>query len=322
MQSWRDTMHYYEDPQIALEFGSKDCNVLPRAQPNEKDNYVRDLQQDLNALGYTAGKADGWFGTRTMNVVRNFQADARDNLRCEQDSALGPGRRFAEAHPVYVGGVTGVVDTLTAGELQRWKQNRWQKPRPVIKYQQEDIRDRLPVNSQRNPRIRPLNDIERIVLHCTDAQPGWGAFQCAQYDIKPNHISQRGCPTITYAYFVNADGLVQKCLSRTVVSWHVGNWNYSSLAVVLAYRATGNQQPPPPAQIEAVSALFARICQQLTLDPRSNIVGHRELLGTGYHLGADGKKSYRKSCPGWKVDLDEFRQETGRLFESLTATAI
>jgi len=160
------------------------------------------------------------------------------------------------------------------------------------------------------------------VLHCTDAKPSWGALQCAEYDIHPNHISQQGCPTITYAYFVNANGLIHKCLSRTVVSWHVGDWNFRSLGVALAYRATGNPEPPPSAQLEAAAALFARSCLELSLDPQANIVGHRELAKTGYHLDTHGKKVYRKTCPGWKVDLDEFRRETTHLSEGLKTTII
>jgi len=313
-------MRYFDDPKLALNLGSMDHNVLPKSQPNEKDNFVRDLQQDLNALGYAAGKADGWFGERTLNAVRNFQTDALNSLRQEQDSSLSPGRRSREEPAVYSGGVTGVVDAITAAELQRWKQNRWQKPRPEITYREEDLRDRLPVNPRRSPRIRRLSDIDRIVLHCTDAKPTWGALQCAEYDVGPNHISPQGCPTITYAHFVNADGLIHKCLSRTIVSWHVGNWNTRSLGVALAYRATGNPDPPPPAQLAAAAALFARICLELALDPQATVAGHRELLTTGYNLDAHGKKIYRKACPGWQVDMDEFRQETARLLDGLKAT--
>jgi hypothetical protein len=155
------------------------------------------------------------------------------------------------------------------------------------------------------------------VFYFTDASPSWGAFECAEYDVNPNHISRQGCPTITYAYFVNADGLVQKCLSRTIVSWHVGDWNFRSLGVALAYRASGNPEPPPNVQLEAASDLFARVCLGLGLEPLANVRGHRELFGTGYILDSRGQPLYRKSCPGWKVDLEEFRQETARRLERI-----
>jgi len=159
--------------------------------------------------------------------------------------------------------------------------------------------------------IRRPGDIQRVVLHCTDAAPSWDVFQCARYDVGPNHISARGCPTITYAYFVNADGSVQKCLSHDTVSWHVGDWNRSSLGVVLAYRASGNTAPPPAIQVATASELFARLCATLSLSPATGVVGHRELLGTGYTI-QNGMKQLRKECPGLKIDLDEFRQDVAR----------
>lgn len=305
-------MRYYEDPQLRLEEGSKDQNVIPRATPNVPDHYVRDLQQDLDALGYKAGKADGWFGSRTLKAVRQFQQDAGGTLRQEQGFALRAGRQYAEDPPIYTGSVTGVVDQATALELQRWKEKRWQRPTSAILLRVEDMRARLPINPKLTPHIRRPSDINYLALHCTDAQPSWGATDCAHYDVNPNHISPQGCPTITYTYFVNADGLVQKCLSHTIVAWHVGDWNRRSLGVVLAYRATGNQGPPPQVQLEAASELFAQLSLTFGLESEHNVVGHRELRGTGYYFDTYGVKRYRKECPGWKVDLEEFRQEVAR----------
>lgn len=313
-------MRYYEDLQLRLQEGSKDQNVVPKAKPNVPDNYVRDLQQDLNALGYAAGKADGWFGSRTLEAVKRFQKDASGKLRQEQESALGDGRQFEEDPPLYSRGETGVVEHNTALEVQRWKEKRWQRPIARTLYVEEDIRGRLPINPNRTPAIRRPNEIDRLVLHCTDAPQSWGADDCAEYDVGPNHISAKGCPTITYAYFVNSDGLVQKCLSKDIVSWHVGNWNRRSLGVALAYRATGNLESPPSTQLEAAGELFARLCLTLGLQPASNVVGHRELSGTGYVVDAQGVKRYRKECPGSKVNLDEFRQETIRRLAQLKAS--
>lgn len=313
-------MSYDRDPQLRLLEGSRDEKVRPNQTPNVPDQYVQDLQRDLNALGYAAGKIDGWFGPRTGDAVRAFQRDARGPRRQEQASALQAGRRFTEESPVYTGEVNGVVDQATALEIRRWKEHRWQRPDSGGSCPIEDIRDRLPINPNLRARIRRPNHIDRLVLHCTDAPPTWGAMACATYDVHPNHISARGCPTITYTYFVNADGLVQKCLSHDVVSWHAGDWNFRGLGVVLAYRATGNAAPPPTAQLEAAAELFARLCDNLGLLPVPNVVGHRELKGTGYVIDAHGQVKLRKECPGLKVNLDEFRQETARRLTSLKAS--
>ncbi len=314
-------MHYYENRNLRMAEGSQDQNVPPPHKPDQPENFVRELQADLNSLGYAAGKADGWFGARTLAAVLAFQKDARGTARQEQASALGPGRSLTEAQPPFQGESNGVVDWATAQEVQRWKEKRWQRPVPALSFAVEDIRDSLPLNPRLQPRLRRPGDIDRLVLHCTDAAPSWGALECARYDVGPNHISAKGCPTITYAYFVNADGRVQKCLGHEVVSWHVGDWNFRSLGVVLAYRASGNGSPPPAIQLEAAGELFARLCQTLHLKPETQVVGHRELLGTGYNLDAGGNKILRKECPGKLVDLDEFRRETARRLQKLAAAS-
>jgi N-acetyl-anhydromuramyl-L-alanine amidase AmpD len=314
-------MRYDCDLKLQLQEGSRDESVRPGWEPNVPDHYVQDLQRDLNALGYSAGKVDGWLGPRTWEVVRTFQQDARGTLRQEQASALAAGRRFREDSPVFCGDISGIVDHATALEIQRWKANRWQRPDSTFEYRVEDIRAGLPIHPEKKPGLRRSSDIDRLVLHCTDASPSWGAIECTRYDINPNHISATGCPTITYTYFVNADGFVQKCLSHDVVSWHAGDWNIRSMGVVLAYRVTGNPSPPPAVQLEAAAELFARLCQTFNLKPELNVVGHRELAGTGYTVDAQGRLIYRKECPGLKVDLNEFRQETARRLVRLKAPA-
>jgi len=304
-------MPYFDDPTVRLANGSKDQNVAPRQTPNAPDSYVRDLQNDLNTLGYAAGKADGWFGDRTEGAVRAFQSDALGTARQTQGGLGQPSTRLNESSAAYTGAVNGILDAATAREIQRWLQQRWQKPVAPLDFSIEDISKILPVNPALRPKLRQVNEIDRLVLHCTDAPPTWDVFACARYDIGPNHISAQGCPTITYAYFVNADGSVQKCLSSEIVSWHVGNWNRRSLGVVLAYRATGNSSPPPTPQLEAASRLFAMLCKDLRLTPEANAVGHRELLGTGYNV-VNGKPVLRKQCPGLKVDLDAFRQDVAQ----------
>jgi len=62
-------MSYDRDPQLRLLEGSRDEKVRPNQTPNVPDQYVQDLQRDLNALGYAAGKIDGWFGPRTGDAA-------------------------------------------------------------------------------------------------------------------------------------------------------------------------------------------------------------------------------------------------------------
>jgi peptidoglycan hydrolase-like protein with peptidoglycan-binding domain len=48
--------------------------AAPSPDP-ETRGIVANLQRNLGRLGYGSGPADGWFGARTANAVKAFQAD-------------------------------------------------------------------------------------------------------------------------------------------------------------------------------------------------------------------------------------------------------
>lgn len=85
-------MRCFENPDIGLMEGSRDSDVPGTPQAN----WVRELQSDLNSLGYAAGKADGIFGPRTAQAIINFQKDAAGKMRREQDSLTVCGRITTE----------------------------------------------------------------------------------------------------------------------------------------------------------------------------------------------------------------------------------
>jgi hypothetical protein len=157
---------------------------------------------------------------------------------------------------------------------------------------------------------RDASGIDTIVLHCT-AMPEWNVWEVARYHTGPNHISPEGCPTIAYAYFVEPDGLMYRCLSHEVRAWHVGPWNDRAIGVCLAYDAAG--EPPPDAQLAAAVELCAMLARDLGL-PASRVLGHRELQGTGFTVEG-GVKVPRKECPGAAIDMDAFRRAVERVLE-------
>jgi N-acetyl-anhydromuramyl-L-alanine amidase AmpD len=171
-----------------------------------------------------------------------------------------------------------------------------------------DISAVLPVN--REPQVRDAGGIDTVVLHCT-AMPDWNVWRTARYHTGPNHISEEGCPTIAYAYFIEPDGLSYRCLSHDVRSWHAGPWNERSLGVCMAYDA--GEVPPPRRQLAAAAHVCAALALALGLSAE-RVMGHRELEGTGYVI-EDGERIERKQCPGIAVDMDAFRREVARLME-------
>jgi N-acetyl-anhydromuramyl-L-alanine amidase AmpD len=164
-----------------------------------------------------------------------------------------------------------------------------------------DISMVLPVKGA--PEERDPSAIDTIVLHCT-AMADWNVWKTAMYHTGPNHISATGCPTIAYAYFVEPDGLLYRCLSRSVRSWHAGPWNDRAIGVCLAYEA--GSELPPPGQLDAAVELCASLARDLNL-PADRVLGHRELEGTGYSV-EDGRVVQRKECPGKAIDMDLFRR--------------
>jgi hypothetical protein len=159
----------------------------------------------------------------------------------------------------------------------------------------------------REPEARDPGGIDTIVLHCT-AMRGWNVWDTARYHTGPNHISPEGCPTVGYAYFVEPDGLLYRCLAPEVRAWHAGPWNGRSIGVCLAYEA--GDAPAPQEQLAAAADLCARLALEHGLSSE-RVLGHRELDGTGFVI-ENGVRVQRKECPGRAVDMDAFRQAVAR----------
>ena len=153
-------------------------------------------------------------------------------------------------------------------------------------------------------KIRKLSKIKRIVVHTTD----WGASAktIAEYDVKPNHISDTGCPAITYHELIGISGNPYKTLDYEEISWHAGVWNPSSVAIALAYKCSNKKgedvYKPRKKLMTALHVRCGELCFKFGLTPKS-VVGHRELKGTGWNF-FKGSKVLRKTCPGINVDFD------------------
>jgi N-acetyl-anhydromuramyl-L-alanine amidase AmpD len=178
-----------------------------------------------------------------------------------------------------------------------------------------DISAVLPSRGDRQ--VRDVSAVDTIVLHCT-AMPDWNVWRTASYHTGPNHISEDGCPSIAYAYFVEPDGLLYRCLPHDVRSWHAGPWNERSIGVCMAYDA--GEDPPPPRQLEVAARVCASLALEFGLSPE-RVLGHRELEGTGYVM-EDGRRIARKECPGAAVDMDAFRRMVTGLMESTAGPEI
>lgn len=160
-----------------------------------------------------------------------------------------------------------------------------------------------------------LGVINRLVIHCSDSNGDLESVM--SYDAGPNHISKEGLPSLTYHYWIGKDYVAQT-LPLNVVSWHVGQWNSDSIGACLRYRATGAKEPPPFSQMLLAVELASTVCLQLKMTP-DQVVGHRELPGTGYDVRTG---SLKKECPGMLIDMTEFRYNVAKSMQTTLALVV
>lgn len=178
-----------------------------------------------------------------------------------------------------------------------------------------DLTNTLPIHKTKTPKIRSLNKIKRLIVHTSDWNITPDAL--AKYDIGPNHISSTGCPSITYHYTIDKAGEVSRTAPEGWVLWHAGLHNSDTIAVALLYKtdpdfesgkkvSTDDKFLPTAEQEAKLIDLIVHLCKKFKIAP-SNVLGHRELIGTGFVL-VKGHKKLRKTCPGRGVNLDLLRR--------------
>ena len=183
----------------------------------------------------------------------------------------------------------------------------------------KDISPEMPRHIEKKYDKRELNKINRIVLHTTD----WDTTpkRIAEYDCGKNHISETGCPGITYHEIVMKDGTCYKTLPYNEVSWHAGPWNTGSLAVALMFRVSNDKEEdvfaPTEEALKAAVSRCGTLCLAFGITP-DQVVGHRELKFTGWSW-FKGSKVRRKTCPGMKIDLDLFRSRVAAYMQAKMA---
>lgn len=179
-----------------------------------------------------------------------------------------------------------------------------------------DIRRTIPKHPTRKWKKRTTAD--HIVVHTT-ASDNQDPNKTARYHITPgeqNHISSKGAPGLCYSDFITKDGTIYHCNSYQDITWHCGIWNTRSIGIVLAFKGQDNVAPEE-AQYKALLEHLVILCLYTHIPP-TNVIGHREVPGIMQILG-NGSKKYKKTCPGFGIDLDKMREELiGRIQRRLS----
>ena len=141
--------------------------------------------------------------------------------------------------------------------------------------------------SRRYPE-RPLNHVQRIIIHHTGIPPSIGADKIAAH-----RVDTQGWPGIGYHFFVTGDGQLQQTNELTTITSHAGQYN--PIAIGICFAGDFNKAVPTSAQIDAGGRLIAWLLKQLNL--KLNVV-------SGYNV-APGQPSPGKQ---WDTGVQWSRQ--------------
>ncbi len=137
----------------------------------------------------------------------------------------------------------------------------------------QNIIAQLPSNPAQPWPQRPLNQVDRIIVHHSAVASTVSANRLAEI-----MVNQHQRPGLSYHYFITADGLIQQTNELTAVTLHSApELNMVSIGVGFAGNFT--QTAPTPAQLEAGARLMAWLVQQFRLPPQA-VYGHKELANT------------------------------------------
>lgn len=96
------------------------------------------------------------------------------------------------------------------------------------------------------------------------------------------------------AHYGIGEGALHQYVNEGDTAWHAGNFAMNQRSIGIEHSADQNRAPDEFTYNTSI-ALCARICRDYGLDPRTQIIGHSDVVST--------------SCPG-TVDLQRIIDET------------
>lgn len=169
------------------------------------------------------------------------------------------------------------VQQLAGQQAQLQQQLQQARPGPAPAARPAPPIENITYQLKRHPSLpyypsRPLNQIQRVIIHHTAIPPTFGADRIATY-----RVDNQGWPGIGYHYFITPEGVIQQTNELTTVSNHAGDYNPAAIGVCLAGDFT--KTVPTPAQIEAGAQLVAWLMGQFSI-PAEMVSGYKELVNT------------------------------------------
>ncbi len=142
---------------------------------------------------------------------------------------------------------------------------------------------KLKQHSTKKWHSRGEDDINKVIFH--HAAGIIDIYNLAIYHVRPNHISETGCPTVCYHFYIETDGTIYWCNNFTDIVWGAKGANQNSLHVCL----NGNlyKGNPTLAQIKSMISVWEWSKSYFQLENK-DCFGH-------YHFG-------KQNCPGETIE--------------------
>jgi len=117
-----------------------------------------------------------------------------------------------------------------------------------------------------------------IVLHYTAG----GTF-----DRDVWYITSRNARAISVHFVIGPAGEVLLLTPLNYVAWHAGSWAHNLRSIGIELCHANDDSPYPEAQLDATITLCAQLCSLFRIDPRTGIIGHRDIVTTLCPRGLD-----------------------------------
>ena len=148
----------------------------------------------------------------------------------------------------------------------------------------------LPWHENRRWSKRKLTDIDKIIIHQELSEGDIASVNA--YHIRPNHISDRGCPHFCYHYGIEDNGDIIQANELKDITWHTSGQNVNGIGIMVAgyFKGPGFEDGttgPNFKQMPAVEELVDYLLASFKFS-KQQIYGH-------YHFG-------KRACPGYALE--------------------
>jgi N-acetyl-anhydromuramyl-L-alanine amidase AmpD len=168
---------------------------------------------------------------------------------------------------------------------------------------------------------RQVTSIKYLVIHQSASMATLENIN--RYHIGPNHISDKGCPSFCYHFFVDTDGTIYQCNNETDITWSNGKvrsnrrpshaenltWhkgmNTEAINICVRGDFAGEgykgSNAPTKEQLVSIERLRLLIMQRYGIKP-SNVIGHCHITP--------------RACPGFTI-MDFIEQSWSKLVNAV-----